>query len=105
MEVPTMIKKLAFGSLGLLLLASPMVASADTVSDIHAQIQSLLVKLEQLRAGGAGATAQTFTASPTSGTAPLSVVFERRAVTDGGSLAVDFGDGTGLAQMNCIPLV
>src|SRR3989338_5857783 len=105
MEVPTMIKKLAFGSLGLLLLASPMVASADTVSDIQAQIQSLLVKLEQLRAGGAGATSQTFTASPTSGTAPLSVVFERRAAADARNFAVDFGDGTGLVQMNCTPLL
>src|SRR3989344_100814 len=97
-----MIQKLAPGSLGLLLLASPMVVSADMVADLQAQIQSILLKLEQLRAG---ATAQTFTASPTSGTAPLSVVFERRAATDGGSLAVDFGDGTGFAPMSCAPLL
>src|SRR3989338_3205596 len=100
-----MIQKITSGSLGLLLLASPVVASAATVADIQAQIQSLLVKLEQLRAGGAGATSQAFTASPTSGTGTLSVAFERRAAADARNFAVDFGDGTGLAQMNCIPLV
>ena len=100
-----MIRKLAFVTLNVLLLASPAVASADMVADIQAQIQSLLVKLEQLRAGGAGATSQAFTASPTSGTAPLSVIFERRAAADAGNFAVDFGDGTGLAQMNCTPLL
>ena len=100
-----MIKKLALGSIGLLFLASPVIASADVVADIQAQIQSLLVKLEQLRAGGAGATSQTFSASPTSGTAPLSVVFERRAAADAGRYAVDFGDATGLAQMSCTSLV
>src|SRR3989344_9129817 len=105
MKSLTMIKKLALGSIGLLFLASPVIASADVVADIQAQIQSLLVKLEQLRAGGAGATSQTFSASPTSGTAPLSVVFERRAAADAGRYAVDFGDGTGFAQMNCTPLV
>src|SRR3989338_8795499 len=77
-----MIQKLASVGLGILLLASPVVASADMVADIQAQIQSLLVKLEQLRAGSAGATSNTFTASPTSGTAPLSVVFERRVAAD-----------------------
>ena len=100
-----MIQKITSGSLGLLLLASPVVASAATVADIQAQIQSLLVKLEQLRAGGAGATPQTFSASPTSGTAPLSVIFERRAAADAGDFAVDFGDGTGFAQMNCTSFV
>src|SRR3989344_8480108 len=97
-----MIRKLAFVTLNVLLLASPAVASADMVADIQAQIQSLLVKLEQLRAG---ATSQTFTASPISGTAPLSVVFERRAAADAGNFGVDFGDGTGLVQMNCTPLL
>jgi len=99
-----MIQKLASVGLGILLLASPVVASADMVADIQAQIQSLLVKLEQLRAGSAGATSNTFTASPTSGTAPLSVVFERRVAADAGNFAVDFGDGTGLAEMSCTPL-
>jgi len=102
MKSLTMIQKLASAGLGILLLASPAVASADMVADIQAQIQSILLKLEQLRAGTAS---HAFTASPTSGAAPLRVVFGRRAAADAGRFAVDFGDGTGFAQMNCAPLV
>ena len=102
MKSLTMIQKLASAGLGILLLASPAVASADMVADIQAQIQSILLKLEQLRAGTAS---HAFTASPTSGAAPLRVVFGRRAAADAGRFAVDFGDGTGFAQMNCTPLV
>jgi len=102
MKSLTMIQKLASAGLGILLLASPAVASADMVADIQAQIQSILLKLEQLRAGTAS---HAFTASPTSGAAPLRVVFGRRAAADAGRYAVDFGDGTGFAQMNCTPLV
>ena len=102
MKSLTMIQKLASAGLGILLLASPAVASADMVADIQAQIQSILLKLEQLRAGTAS---HAFTASPTSGVAPLRVVFGRRAAADAGRYAVDFGDGTGFAQMNCTPLV
>jgi len=100
-----MIQKLASGSLGLLLLASPAVASAATVADIQAQIQSILATLLQLQTQSIEATSQTFTASPTSGTAPLSVAFRERTTTDAGSFAVDFGDGTGFAQMSCTPLL
>gem|GEM_PF-6732651 len=99
-----MIQKLASVGLGILLLASPALASAATVADIQAQIQSILAKLQQLQTERGVVSSQSFTASPTSGTAPLSVVFERRAVTDGGSLAVDFGDGTGFGAMICNPL-
>ena len=102
MKSLTMIQKLASAGLGILLLASPAVASADMVADIQAQIQSILLKLEQLRAGTAS---HAFTASPISVAAPLRVVFERRAAADAGRYAVDFGDGTGFAQMNCTPLV
>lgn len=99
-----MIQKLAFSSLGLLLLASPIAASAATVADIQAQIQSILSKLLQLQTQSIEPTSQTFTASPASGTAPLSVAFRERTASDGGSFAVDFGDGTGIGAMVCSPL-
>lgn len=44
-----MIKKLAFGSVGLLLLASPIFASAQSV-DVQARIASLLAQIKQLQA-------------------------------------------------------
>ena len=100
-----MIKKLAFGGLSLLLLASPVVASADMVSDLQAQIRSILAKLQQLQTQGVVTPSQTFTASPTSGLAPLSVAFQERTTADAGSFAVDFGDGTGIGTMVCSPLV
>jgi len=34
-----MFKKIAFGTLGLALLATPLVTSADAISDLRAQIQ------------------------------------------------------------------
>lgn len=99
-----MLKNLAAGSLGLVFLATPLLASAATVADIQAQIQSILSKLLQLQTQSIEATSQTFTASPTSGLAPLSVTFRERTTTDAGSFAVDFGDGTGIGAMVCSPL-
>ncbi|MEK7156776.1 MAG: hypothetical protein AAB790_03130 [Patescibacteria group bacterium] len=96
-----MIQKLVFGGLGLFFLASPVVASAATVSELQAQIQSILSKLLQLQTESIVTPSQTFTASPTSGTAPLSVAFRERTASDGGSFAVDFGDGTGIGTMAC----
>ena len=99
-----MIQKFAFGSLGILLLASPVAASADTVTDIQAQIQSILFQLQQLRTQSSITNSQSFTASPTSGLAPLSVAFQQRTAPDSGTFAVDFGDGTGFGTMICEPL-
>lgn len=99
-----MIQKLASGSLGLLLLASPVVASATTVSDLQAQLQSLLFTLQQLQVASSATISQTFTASPTSGTAPLSVAFQEHTASGAGIFAVDFGDGTGIGTTICNPL-
>ncbi|MDO8514267.1 MAG: peptidoglycan-binding protein [bacterium] len=44
-----MLKKIAFGGLGLLFLASPLFASSDTLSDLQAQVQSLLTQITALR--------------------------------------------------------
>ncbi|MBI5457318.1 hypothetical protein HY971_01150 [Candidatus Kaiserbacteria bacterium] len=99
-----MIRKLAFASLSVLLLASPVVASADMVSDLQAQIQSILAKLQQLQTESVVTPSPTFTASPISGLAPLSVVFQQRTAALAGTFAVDFGDGTGFGTMTCTPL-
>src|SRR3989344_8839159 len=57
-----MIKKLAFSGLGLLLLASPVLVSADVIDDLQARIQTLLAQITQLKAQmnvGLGHGAQT----------------------------------------------
>lgn len=96
-----MIQKIAAGSLGLFLLVSPVVVSAATVAELQAQLESLLAQLLQLQTTAVASSSQSFTASATSGTAPLSVTFQERTTADGGSFAVDFGDGTGLRAMTC----
>src|SRR3989338_7791413 len=96
-----MIQKLALSGLGILLLASPVAASAATLADLQAQLQSLLLKLQEVRSG---VVSPTFTASAMLGSAPLSVVFQQRSATHAGSFAVDFGDGTGSGTMTCEPL-
>ncbi len=45
-----MIKKITFAGVGLILLASPLVASADQISDIQAQVQALLQRIAGLQA-------------------------------------------------------
>src|SRR3989344_6259149 len=45
-----MLKKIAFAVLGIALLASPLLVSADTLSDLQAQIQNLLAQVRQLQA-------------------------------------------------------
>jgi len=52
-----------------------------------------------LRCGGS--SSQAFTASPTSGSAPLTVVFEQITKGGDGLLGIDFGDGTRVGTMNC----
>src|SRR3989344_3184492 len=46
-----MAKKLAFSILGLLLFITPVVASAQTIEQLQAQIQSLLAQLAALQQG------------------------------------------------------
>ena len=45
-----MVKKIAFASVGLLLLASPLLASAQTASDLQTKIQALFDQVRQLQA-------------------------------------------------------
>ena len=47
-----MIRKLAFGTVGLLLLVSPLVVSAQTIQDLQAQIQSLIAQLATMQQQG-----------------------------------------------------
>lgn len=44
-----MLKKIAFAGLGIALLASPLISSADTLSDLQAQIQALLARISALQ--------------------------------------------------------
>ncbi|OGG54425.1 hypothetical protein A2764_01885 [Candidatus Kaiserbacteria bacterium RIFCSPHIGHO2_01_FULL_55_79] len=44
-----MLKKIAFAGVGIALLASPLLASADTLSDLQTQIAGLLGQLKQLQ--------------------------------------------------------
>ncbi len=44
-----MLKKIALSGLGALLLVSPVIASADSVSDLQAQLQALLARLAQIQ--------------------------------------------------------
>ena len=45
-----MLQKIAFAGFGVILLASPLLASADTASDLQAKRDSLLIQATQLRA-------------------------------------------------------
>ncbi len=45
-----MLKKIAFSGLGIALLASPLLASADMVSDLQAQIEALIAQIKTLQA-------------------------------------------------------
>ncbi|MEK7509778.1 MAG: PKD domain-containing protein [Patescibacteria group bacterium] len=62
-------KKLASVSVGLLLLASPLLASADVISDLQAQIQALLARIVALQAQQG-----TVDAVPATSAAPSCVV-------------------------------
>src|SRR3989344_7020961 len=44
-----MLKKIAFAGVGLALLASPLLTSADTISDLQAQIQALVAQIAALQ--------------------------------------------------------
>ena len=54
----SMFKKIAFASAGLLLLASPLLASAQSTNDLQAQVQALLAQLTRLQAQLASQTGQ-----------------------------------------------
>ncbi|MEY4747654.1 MAG: hypothetical protein RLZZ416_703 [Candidatus Parcubacteria bacterium] len=53
-----MIRKIALSGAGVLMLATPLFASADVISDLQAQIQTLLAQIAQLKTqmGGTGTT-------------------------------------------------
>src|SRR3989338_6419894 len=54
----SMFKKIAFASAGLLLLASPLLASAQSANDLQSQVQALLAQLTRLQAQLASQTGQ-----------------------------------------------
>lgn len=55
-----MIKKIALSGIGIIMLASPVFASADVISDLQAQIQALLVQIAALKMQmGTGASVGT----------------------------------------------
>src|SRR3989338_1235858 len=54
-----MLKRTALAGLGLVLLVSPLLVSADTLSDLQAQINALLAQINQLK------SAQSTTVAPT----------------------------------------
>lgn len=56
-----MLKKLAFAGLGIALLATPLLTSADTLSDLQAQIQALMAQLNALQAQANQTTPNTST--------------------------------------------
>ncbi|HEV3245441.1 MAG TPA: PKD domain-containing protein [Candidatus Paceibacterota bacterium] len=95
-----MIKKLVFAGVGVALLVSPLIASAQTggwpgqqdplIAYLEQLIQLLEQELQILTGGFNYVPVQTFSVSPTSGTAPLTVTF----VNVGSS--IDFGDGSGI---------
>jgi len=55
-----MLKKLAFGGIGLLFLASPILASAQATSAVQAQIEALLKQITQLQAQISALRGQSF---------------------------------------------
>ncbi|MEK7156470.1 MAG: peptidoglycan-binding protein [Patescibacteria group bacterium] len=44
-----MLKKIAFAGVGIALLASPLIASADVISDLQAKIRELIAQVQQLK--------------------------------------------------------
>ena len=59
-----MLKKIAFAGVGIALLASPLISSADTLSDLQAQIQALMAQIAALQ--GQTQPAQPVTPTPSS---------------------------------------
>ncbi len=88
-----MFKKSASVVAGVLLLVSPLGALAQT-SDYQSRIDALIRQIAQLTAVLTRLQQEhaAFTATPASGTAPLTVTFRAPAAVDG-SYKLDFGDG------------
>jgi hypothetical protein len=98
-----MLKKIAFTAVGLSLLVSPLIASAQvtlppdcssnpTVTCLQQEIQLLIQILTQLLALRGHNPNPAFSATPTYGQAPLQVMF---AVQGNLSFDISFGDGYG----------
>src|SRR3989344_8160298 len=68
-----MIKKIMLSGVGIIMLASPVFASADIISDLQAQIQALLAQIAALKAEMGTGTTGTPTLSCVSLTNNLSV--------------------------------
>lgn len=70
--------------------STPVPASTQSLSDdLQAQVNALLAQIAALQQSGCGGSGITFTATPTSGKAPLAVVFSSNSASD-----IKFGDGT-----------
>jgi len=109
-----MIKKLLFSAIGLLLLASPLFASAQS-ADTSANTQSLIAvltqlvqvlerELAQLIAAQGGTQSAQFIAIPTSGTAPLTVQFKTSVQASDAApyqFNINYGDGTSASNVAC----
>jgi len=59
-----MFKKALFTGIGIALLATPFIASASTISDMQAQIQSLLAQIQLLQSQGSTSVSGTVSSSP-----------------------------------------
>src|SRR3989338_5684106 len=104
-----MLKKVTFASVGLILLASPLAISAQTISlpsvpsnasieQLQQIVLQLIQVLQQLLANRHQQS--SFSASPTSGPAPLYVVFTVSNYAPQVGDFVDFGDGSQVAAGN-----
>ncbi|MBI5456734.1 peptidoglycan-binding protein [Candidatus Kaiserbacteria bacterium] len=84
-----MLKKVAFSSIGLLLLISPFAASADLLSDLQAQIQALLAQIAALQGTSMIPDSDTPTEHPTSSCPHLTVALQRgsRDANTGGQVS------------------
>ncbi len=95
-----MFKKIAFAAVAVAFVASPIIASAETIDELQARLNSLLSQLTGLRAqieglGGTatlgGGSGKVFLTSPLSGSAPLLVTF---GIQNDEAVSIDFGDGS-----------
>ena len=119
-----MLKKIAFGSVGIILLATPVIVSAQslgltdtcsaspTIACLQNEIQELVQILNQLLSARgnhhppAQPSQSTLSATPTSGSAPLTVNFSFTLIGPArGSVSnvINYGDGSSgtLAPTNC----
>jgi PKD repeat protein len=113
-----MFKKVLFAGIGLLFVASPLFASAQTADGTASVTQQLIAYYSQLiqlleqeisqltaaiQNSGTSNASNTFSATPTSGVAPLTVVFTTGSMASN-PYSISFGDGSSpqaLTSANC----